>query len=179
VWWLVVFYVALFAVFTCPPLLARWRQVAPAAVAWLALLLVLGAVPPPSRELRVTFLDVGHGGCAVVRTPDGRVLLYDARAMRGPDVTGRVIAPYLWTQGIRRIDDVVLSHPDLDHSNGLTELAARFTIGRVLAADSFFERQNAPLAFTHEQLKRRRVPIATLGAGDRLAAGDATIDVLH
>ena len=45
--------------------------------------------------------------------------------------------------GRPRIDDVVLSHPDLDHYNGLTELLERFAVGRVLAADSFFERQNA------------------------------------
>src|SRR5207244_9199360 len=65
------------------------------------------------------------------------VLLAAAGAMRGPDVTARVIAPFLWNQGIRRIDDVVLSHPDLDHFNGVTDLADRFAIGQVLIADSF------------------------------------------
>lgn len=179
VWWLVIFYAALFAVFTCPPLLARWRRIAPAAVAWVALLLILGAFPRPVPELRVTFLDVGHGGCTVVQTPDGRVLLYDAGAMRGPDVTGRVIAPFLWSQGIRRIDDVVLSHPDLDHFNGVTDLAERFAIGRVLAADSFAERKTSAIAHTLDELDRRKIPLTKVGAGDRLMAADVTIDVLH
>ena len=36
------------------------------------------AVRLPSDELRCTFLAVGHGGCTVMETPDGRTLLYDA-----------------------------------------------------------------------------------------------------
>jgi competence protein ComEC len=59
--------------------------------------------------MRCTFLAVGHGGCTVIETPDGRTLLYDAGAITGPDVTRRIIAPYLWSRGIRRIDEVFLS----------------------------------------------------------------------
>jgi competence protein ComEC len=55
----------------------------------------------------------------VLQTPDGRTLLYDAGAIQGPDVTRRNIAPFLWSQGITRIDEVFLSHADLDHYNGL------------------------------------------------------------
>jgi len=40
-------------------------------------------VKPAPDELRVTFVAVGHGGCTVLETPDGRVLLYDAGAMGG------------------------------------------------------------------------------------------------
>lgn len=178
-WWLLAFYAGLFAVFASPPLLARWRRLAPAGVAWLALLLVLGATGRPARELRVAFLDVGHGGCAVVRTPDGRVLLYDVGAIRGPDAVRRVVAPYLWGEGVSRIDDVVLSHPDLDHFNGLADLAERFALGRVLTSDSFFDRKTPAIEVTRDRLRRHGVPVERLGAGDRLSAGEASIDVLH
>ena len=49
---------------------------------------------------------VSHGGCAAIKTPDGRVLLYDGGANAGPHVAKRQIAPYLWHRGIRRIDEV-------------------------------------------------------------------------
>ena len=45
----------------------------------------------------------------------------------------RSIAPFLWSRGIRRIDDLILSHADLDHFNGVKDLAERFAIGRASA----------------------------------------------
>src|SRR5262249_7736496 len=86
----------------------RWA--ATAAVAWLGVWLLSGAARPTPQEMRCTFLAVGHGGCTVIETSDGRTLLYDAGAVSGPDVTRRIIAPYLWNRGIRRIDAVFLSH---------------------------------------------------------------------
>src|SRR5882762_3957543 len=83
----------------------RWRG----ASAWLLVGLVGAASPLDNDELRCTFLAVGHGGCTVLETPDGRVLLYDAGSMSGPDVARRQIAPFLWSRGIRRIDEVFLS----------------------------------------------------------------------
>ena len=96
--------------------------------------------PRTSDELRVTFLAVGHGGCVVIETPDGRVLLYDAGTTTGPDAVRRAIAPYLWCRGISRIDEVFLSHADLDHFNGMPELLKRFPVGRVTVTPSFAEK---------------------------------------
>jgi competence protein ComEC len=109
-WWAWGFYVVLLAALTVQPLRRRWRQVSLGLLAWLCLGLMAAARPPAEQELRFTFLAVGHGGCAVLETPDGRVLLYDAGATGGPDVTRQFIAPYLWSRGVRRVDEVFLSH---------------------------------------------------------------------
>src|SRR5262249_56481645 len=98
--------------------------------------LLVTSVKRPSDELRVTFLAVGHGGCTVLETPDGRVLVYDAGAMGGSEVTRRHIAPYLWSRGHRRIDELFLSHADLDHFNGVTALLERFAVGPITCAPS-------------------------------------------
>jgi competence protein ComEC len=108
-WWLWIFYGALLAFLMLDPLYRRWRWFVPAGLAWLCVLFISGAMRPTPNELRCTFLAVGHGGCTVIETPDGRTLLYDAGAMTGPDVTRRQIAPFLWHRGIRRIDEVFLS----------------------------------------------------------------------
>jgi competence protein ComEC len=55
----------------------------------------------------------------VIEPPDGRVILYDAGTTLGPDAVRRTVTPYLWHRGARRIDEVFLSHADLDHFNGL------------------------------------------------------------
>src|SRR5262249_38193674 len=102
-WWLWIFYAGVLAVLTPQPLRRRGRVGVEGGLGWLCVGLLSGAARLPADELRCTFLAVGHGGCTVLETPDGRTLLYDAGALGGPDVTRRQIAPFLWSRGIRRI----------------------------------------------------------------------------
>jgi competence protein ComEC len=44
----------------------------------------------------------------------------------GFDAGERIVAPYLWSQKIMRVDYVALSHPDLDHFGGLDFIAMNF-----------------------------------------------------
>lgn len=78
--------------------------------------------------LRVTYLDVGQGNAALVRFPGNKRMLIDAGGFRGGSFdTGRmIIAPYLWQLKIKKIDYLVLSHPQTDHMGGLGFLAAHF-----------------------------------------------------
>lgn len=147
--------------------------------AWLLIGLGASTVRPDSDELRVTFLAVDHGGCAVLETPDGRVLLYDAGTTAGPDVTRRQIAPFLWARGIRRIDEVFLSHADLDHFNGLPALLDRFAVGQVTMTPTFAEKPTGGVRATLDALERRRIPVRTARAGDRFTAGEVELEVLH
>jgi competence protein ComEC len=99
--------------------------------------------------------------------------------MAGPEVTRRQIAPFLWHRGIRRIDELILSHADLDHFNGVPDLLERFAVGGVLLTPSFAGRDSPGVRYTLEALARRKIPQRIVRAGDRLTAGDVTLDVLH
>jgi competence protein ComEC len=78
-------------------------------------------------DLRVTFLSVGEGDGAVVRFPGSRVMVIDAGSSYGGfDAGERIVAPYLWSQKIMRVDYLALSHPDLDHFGGLDFIAMNF-----------------------------------------------------
>ena len=87
-WWLWTFYLGLLGVLWLGPMRLRWRWMMPIGAAWVCVGLVGAAARPSAAEFRCTFLAVGHGGCAVIETPDGRTLLYDAgaagRARRRP-----------------------------------------------------------------------------------------------
>ena len=86
----------------------------------MALVLLLprlsGARPAlaPGRT-EITLLDVGQGLAVVVRAGD-RTLVYDAgpRYSAAFDAGSAVVAPYLRSRGVGRIDRVVLSHADND-----------------------------------------------------------------
>ncbi len=80
------------------------------------------------RGMRVTFLSVGEGDAAVVRFANGRVMLIDAGGAwpGGFDFGERVVARYLWSRKIMRVDYLVVSHPDLDHFGGMAFIARNF-----------------------------------------------------
>ncbi len=92
-----------------------------------ALALAPLATVPPDRpgpgELRVTALDVGQGMAAVVQVGD-RTLVYDTGPTLGPqlDAGARTIVPWLRATGTRRVDLLVVSHRDDDHSGGARSL---------------------------------------------------------
>ena len=179
-WWIVVFYLALLSVLSLGHLQVRWRWLAPAGAAWLCLGLLAGSVRPAQDEFRCTFLSVGHGGCTVMETADGRTLVYDAGALAGPDVTRRHIAPYLRHRGIRRIDELFLSHADLDHFNGVPALLERFAVGQVTWTPTFEARSSPGAQVIVEEVRHKRnIPVRAVSKGDKLLAGSLTIDVLH
>lgn len=172
-WWVIGFY-ALIGAFV---LLAD-RRFLLGLVAWSCLGLI-GLPRATSDELRVTFLAVGHGTCAVLELPDGRTFVYDAGTMAGPDAVRRIIAPYLWSRGISRIDELFLSHADLDHFNGATELFRRFPVGQVTMTPSFATKTTPEVVEVLLAIRDRKIPSRIASAGDRFAAGDVSLEVLH
>jgi competence protein ComEC len=179
VWWLWGFYLVLLAGLWWRPLRTRPRWFRWAAAGWLMVGLAGGALKTTSDELRVTFLAVGHGGCTILETPDGRTLVYDAGAMGGPEVTRRYIAPYLWSRGVRRIDELFLSHADLDHFNGVSDLLERFPVGQVTCTPSFAEKDLPGVRRTLAAIERHDIPTRIVQAGDLLTAGEIELEVLH
>jgi competence protein ComEC len=98
-----------------------------------ALMARAGEVSPGTVE--VTLLDVGHGLSLVARTAR-HVLVYDT----GPawssdaDAGSRIVLPYLRAEGIRRIDTLVVSHDDIDHSGGTLSLLRALPVDAFLSA---------------------------------------------
>lgn len=86
---------------------------------------------PPSLDTQVTVLDVGQGTAVVVQSGD-RALLYDTG---GGDPDGlntgvTAVLPFLRQRGVRSLDTLVISHPDLDHSAGTAAVLDAMTPAR-------------------------------------------------
>ncbi len=115
------------------------------------------------NDLRITFLDVGQGDASFVELPDRKIMLIDG-GTRDPDMGRRVIAPYLWSKGIKRVDYIVLSHPHLDHFGGLIYIMNNFDIGEIwLNGRVTFEAVEL-----FQEIKRSKIPYKILRRGDVL-----------
>ncbi len=161
----------------------RWRQnlrIGLASLfAWSSIGIAVSLIRAQPDGLRVTFMAVGHGGATLIETPDGRTILVDVGSMTGPDVTRRVVAPFLWHRGIGHLDEVFLTHGDLDHFNGLPQLMDRFRVGRVNLTPTFSAKPTPGVHEVMQRLERDRIPTRIVQAGDRLTAGDVQLDVFH
>jgi competence protein ComEC len=85
------------------------------------------------KKLTLTFIDVGQGDSILVEFPGGKRMLVDGGGLYDDDrfdIGKNVIAPFLWNKKIRKIDTLVLSHPDPDHVKGLNFIASHFSIGQ-------------------------------------------------
>jgi competence protein ComEC len=114
----------------------RWLGLA----GWLPLLLN-SASHPRDGEIWVTAFDVGQGMAVLIETPHRR-LLYDTGPAYSPETDGgnRVILPYLHARGIDKLDGVVVSHNDNDHSGGALSIFEEMPVDWVASSLDFDSR---------------------------------------
>ena len=127
----IVFYYLLL-LFLCLPGLAKlYRFIGIAASMIVALIFFLPAtslLKPLRQQTSISFIDVGQGSATLIEFAGGRNVLVDggARSAPGYDCGARIIAPYLWYRNIARLDDIVVTHDDADHYNGVATIIQRF-----------------------------------------------------
>ena len=178
--WLLPAYAALLAAPLAFRRLKRCGRPAAAGLLALALLIPLafsggGRVdrdsPLPHTLAQVTFLDVGQGDCALVRTADGSTALIDGGGLpqqRGY-IGAQVVLPYLRSLGLDRIDLMVSSHPDLDHSDGLISVLEELPVGELIYSGATAEEDNAELL---QAAARNGCSSRAVFAGDSLLLGE-------
>ncbi|MEO6747605.1 MAG: DNA internalization-related competence protein ComEC/Rec2 [Caldimonas sp.] len=120
------------AVLLVLPLPWRVRALAPLLV---LPLLMPSRNLPAEGQFDLIALDVGQGTAIIVRTHD-HVLVYDAgpQYARDSDAGQRVLLPYLRATGTARIDRLVLSHRDSDHTGGARALLTALPVGDLMSS---------------------------------------------
>lgn len=123
-------------------------------------------------DTELYFFDVGQGDGQLVLLSGGAKVLIDG----GPttavlDGLARALSPL-----DRRIDVVMMTHPQLDHFAGLIEVLNLYDVGvfigsgRTASVEAYRE--------LHESLVKNKVPYIQVKEGDALIIGDARFDIL-
>lgn len=148
--------------------------------------------PRPDGRLRVEFLDVGQGDSTFITFPNGETMLIDGGGRvdyssdaddedktfepDAPRIGEMVVSEFLWEKGYSRIDRLVVTHADADHSQGLADVVRNFSVGEILiGATPTADSEMAELLGLAE---RHRIPIRQLGRGESLETSNVRIDVL-
>jgi len=107
-------------------------------------------------------------------------MLYDAGRLGGPAAARRAVSGLVWSEGLRRIDTLVLSHADADHFNAVPDLITRFRFGRVVVPQAFLSSTAPSVIDLLARLSARRIPVVTAGRGDEFALSRwCRVRVLH
>ncbi|MHA7962685.1 DNA internalization-related competence protein ComEC/Rec2 [Paenibacillus sp. CAU 1782] len=131
-----------------------------------------------NRDAVISFLDVGQGDSALIRTPGGKHILIDGggtisfqkpeeawKTRKDPfEVGAKVVVPLLLKRGVQHIDLLVVSHLDSDHIRGLAAIAEQIPISAVWWNGSIKEAQDAKSLL--QLLLDKKIPLYAPKAGE-------------
>jgi competence protein ComEC len=109
---------------------ARWL-----GFIWMLPMFLNTPEPPAANSLRLVIFDVGQG-LAVAAQTQHHALLYDT----GPDFSGdadsgnRILIPTLRALGIAKLDGLILTHDDIDHTGGAVSVMQAMPIDWVTSS---------------------------------------------
>lgn len=112
----------------------------------------------PHRGRSVSFVQVGQGDCSLIQVDDFTMVIDTGAQFEGHDKGGRLALPFLRSQGVHKIDLMVLTHPDMDHVGGLKAFVRRYAIGTIcmparFASDLSTQRWLAECGVSPSQVK--------------------------
>lgn len=115
-------------------------------------LLFTDAKQPEIGDIDMTLLDVGQGLATVVQTRH-HLLVYDtgAKFSAESDVGQSVVLPFLRSQGVTKVDSLIISHGDNDHIGGAASLMRGLPAKQVLTSVPQQLREYDPILCTAGQ----------------------------
>lgn len=114
----------------------------------------------PADRNQVIFLNVGQGDCCLIRTETGHNYLFDCGSSSRQKVGEYVLLPALKYYGITTLDGVFVSHPDVDHMNGIRELLE-------LAADNHLKIKSLVLPAVEQSARQGQFGELLMAVDDR------------
>lgn len=137
-------------------------------------------------ELRIDFLDVGQGDGICIEKGDTDILI-DGGSSSSQMVGKYVLQPYFQYYGLSEIDDLILTHDDIDHCSGVIELlenmpANGISIGQLLLPDISESLKGEHYRTLEKLAQRKDVPVKYISRGSRLVLGSengVTVDCIY
>jgi len=119
-----------------------------------------------TRQIVVTFLDVGDGDCTLIQSPEGRTVLVDA----GSAEAAPKVAVLLRQRNVQTIDLLLLTSPDAASIGGVPALLGSGVHVSQIWDNPIVDTGEARRAAL-EAIRRHHIPSSVAGAGDTIQIG--------
>lgn len=129
------------------------------------------AVPSPQAPLEVKVLDVGQGDAILIRS-EGVITLVDTGDIPARDK----LVSMLKEQGIKEIDNVIITHPHADHLGGIAAVLDNFSVKHIY--DSGQITTSAVYRNYLAAVKKKNIPFTVVTAGSEIPVGKGVLKVL-
>ncbi len=120
-------------------------------------------------KLQVHFLDVGQGDSMLIQTPSHYNILVDG----GDGESGEKVISELSARGVKKLDLLVATHPDIDHIGGLLPVLEKFKVKQVLDSGKLYTTRTYQ-RYT-EILAEKQIPVTIAKEGSYITVGSASI----
>ena len=161
----------------------RWRPLKRMAVLCLYCSILAAFISATQRdapgELRCTVLDVGHGSAAVLEFPDGEVILVDGGAMNRGERAADTICQFLWNQGHRSLNGILISHADADHYNAVAGILGRLPVSEIITSRDFVTSESTSVQSLIRLADAAGTPVRILSTGDAAQIGRSSVHCLQ
>jgi len=119
-----------------------------------------------NRELIISFLDVGQGDAALIKTPSGHNILIDGGP--GTKILKRLPNELSWYD--KTIDLMILTHPHSDHVDGLIPVLKRYEAKQILSTGAV---HSSPTYLAWLDLVREQnIPLVIIDREQTIDLGD-------
>lgn len=129
--------------------------------------------------MEVHFIDVGQGDSIVIKSPNNKIILIDG----GPPGSGKKVVAYLKKRGIKKLDLLIATHPDVDHIGGLPEVMKSVKVKKIIDSGKLHStktyanymsqiyKQNIPVEIAKENKKIKLDPLLNIHILNTYAKG--------
>ncbi len=88
--------------------------------------------PYVKNDYKIHFIDVGQGDSILITLPHNKNLLIDTGGKYKTDLSKTVLIPYMKSNGVSKLDYLILTHGDYDHMGEAINIVNKFKVDKVI-----------------------------------------------
>ncbi len=156
----------------------RYRQNNKKVVSiFLIIIIIFSIINIIPKNLRIHFIDVGQGDSCLIITPHNKKILIDGGGSESYDVGKNTLIPYLLARRIKKIDYIIVSHFDTDHSQSYAKILPELTASRIFITEQIEE--NDLFKQIMAIAKEKNIKVTYVKAGDIINIDGVKFSILH
>lgn len=148
-----------------------------------SILLIVNFTDVYQDRMRINFIDVGQGDSCLIRYKGTNIMIDSGGSLsknkdgKSYDIGENVLNNYLLNRGITRLDYIMVSHFDEDHSQGFVFLLKNMKVKNVIISEQY---KTSSIYEQFKQIcKKQNIQIIYVRSGDEIRIKDLAFKILH